>query len=185
MAENCFHASIESAQHGAKSLAQFLDYANKRGISGAEPSNLMLGGDKKGIEDSFANAKLSLDGVSAHCPIWVQTIAWTASPTSQPLRIIEPGWQKRGMQFWNIPDSELNMTRYAELLIHTGYPQPYWQVIRARTAPLVVGAERYCDVDATGATGIRFVRDNLCFPLAAGSFEDGRGSQPGFQGVRR
>ena len=30
--------------------------------------------------------------------------------------------------------------------------------------------------DATSANGIQFVRDNLCFPLAAGSFEEGMGA---------
>ena len=35
MAENCFHPSIEGAQHGAKTLAQFLDYAKKSGAAGA------------------------------------------------------------------------------------------------------------------------------------------------------
>jgi len=39
MAQNCFHPSIEGAQHGAKSLAQFLEYAKKSGASGAQPSN--------------------------------------------------------------------------------------------------------------------------------------------------
>ena len=89
MAENCFHASIEGAQHGAKNLSQFLDYAKKSGASGAQPSNYMLNSDKglmsaKAIKDTFAKAKLSLDGVSAHCPIWVQTTAWTGSPTIRP-----------------------------------------------------------------------------------------------------
>ena len=46
MAENCFHPSIEGAQHGAKNLAQFLEYAKKSGASGAQPSNYMLQSDK-------------------------------------------------------------------------------------------------------------------------------------------
>ena len=46
MAANCFHPSIEGAQHGAKSLAQFLDYAKKSGAAGAQPSNFMLQSDK-------------------------------------------------------------------------------------------------------------------------------------------
>jgi hypothetical protein len=46
-----------------------------------------------------------------------------------------------------------------------------------KTAPLVVEAESaYRDLDATSANGIRFVRDNLCFPVAAGSFEEGMGA---------
>ena len=90
MANPIFHSSIEGAQHGAKSLAQFLDYAKKSGASGAQPSNYMLqngqGGFKsaKEIRDAFARAKLSLDGISAHCPFWVHTTAWTGSPTIRP-----------------------------------------------------------------------------------------------------
>src|ERR1039458_5719821 len=89
MAANCFHPSIEGAQHGAKSLAQFLDYAKKSGASGAQPSNFMLNAEKgfksaKEIKDAFAKAKLSLDGISAHCPFWVHTTAWTGSPTIRP-----------------------------------------------------------------------------------------------------
>ena len=38
----CYHPSIEGAQHGAKSLAQFLDYAKASGAAGAQPSNYML-----------------------------------------------------------------------------------------------------------------------------------------------
>src|SRR5512142_1818359 len=89
MAENCFHPSVEGAQHGAKSLAQFLEYAKKSGASGAQPSNFMLQAESgfksaKEIKDTFAKAKLSLDGVSAHCPFWVHTTAWTGSPTIRP-----------------------------------------------------------------------------------------------------
>src|SRR5262245_55328854 len=89
MAQTIFHASIEGAQHGAKSLAQFLDYAKKSGASGAQPSNFMLqdgAGLKsaKEIKDTFAKAKLNLDGISAHCPFWVHTTAWTSSPTIRP-----------------------------------------------------------------------------------------------------
>ena len=32
------------------------------------------------------------------------------------------------------------------------------------------------DLDATSANGIAYVRENLCFPLAAGSFEEGMGA---------
>src|SRR6266851_5147638 len=66
MAQNCFHPSIEGAQHGAKSLAQFLDYAKKSGASGAQPSNYMLQSDKgfksaREIKDAFAKAKMKWD----------------------------------------------------------------------------------------------------------------------------
>ena len=42
MPETCYHPSLEGAQHGAKSLTQFLDYARASGTTGAQPSNFML-----------------------------------------------------------------------------------------------------------------------------------------------
>src|SRR2546423_6212480 len=89
MPENCFHPSIEGAQHGGKTLVQFLDYAKKSGASGAQPSNYMLQSDKgfktaKEIKDTFGKAKMKLDGVSAHCPFWVHTSAWTGTPSIRP-----------------------------------------------------------------------------------------------------
>jgi len=95
----------------------------------------------------------------------------------QPLRKVEAGWQKRAMQFVDIPSGELNMVRYVELLIHVGYPQRYCQVNGTKTAPLIAEAESaYRDLDATSTNGIQYVRDYLCFPMAAGSFEDGMGA---------
>jgi sugar phosphate isomerase/epimerase len=94
-----------------------------------------------------------------------------------PLRMMEPGWQKRAMQFVDIPSGDLNMTRYVELLVHTGFPQRYCKIMGKKTAPLVVEAESaYRDLDATSTNGIQYVRDHLCFPLAAGSFEEGMGA---------
>src|SRR6187549_3920881 len=86
---SCFHSSIEGAQHGAKSLPDFLAYAKRSGASGAQPSNYMLQGGKlfksaKEIKAEFDKAGLSIDGVSGHCPIWVHTTAWTGSPTIRP-----------------------------------------------------------------------------------------------------
>ena len=344
MPQPCYHPSIEGAQHGAKSLTQFLDYAKKSGAAGAQPSNFMLQNDKGGfqsakeIKDAFAKAKLTLDGISAHCPFWVHTTAWTNSPTvrpfipadvakksagevekwsedyclrlldlcaelgvkivpmfwgvafgwelatgypwgfwkggdydllkegqdrfvkktgklrtharklgiylaheihggtaamtaddfnmlvsicggdkilavnadpshcwegedfetrfrkvgprvmachvknfvirrGMPVRMMAPNWPDRAMQFVDLPSGDLNMARYAELMINIGYPQRYCQVMGTKTAPLVVEAESaYRDLDATSANGIGYVRDNLCFPLAAGSFEDGMGA---------
>ena len=64
-----------------------------------------------------------------------------------------------------------------EMLINLGYPQRYCDVMGTKTAPLIVEAESaYRDLDATSANGIQYVRDNLCFPIAAGSFEDGMGA---------
>ena len=340
---NCFHASIEGAQHGAKSLPQFLDYAKASGASGAQPSNYMLQSEKgfqkaKDIRALFDERGMTLDGVSAHCPIWVHTTAWTGSPSIRPfipadvakksaadiekwaenyvlklldlcaelgvkivpmfwgvafgwelatgypwgfwkgsdydlikegqerfvkktkklrekanflgiylaheihpgtaamcaddfnmlveicendkclgvnadpshcwegedwetrflkvaprvyachvknfvirprvpLRMMDPNWQNRAMQFVDIPTGDLNMARYVETLIHVGYPQRYCQIMGAKSAPLIVEAESaYRELDATSANGIQYVRDNLCWPVAAGSFEDGMGA---------
>lgn len=340
---NVYHPSIEGAQHGAKSLADFLAYAKRSGASGAQPSNYMLqSGDgfksAKEIKDTFAQADLTLDGVSAHCPIWVHTTAWTNSPTIRPfipedvakksaneieawaenymlklmdllaelnvkalpmfwgvafgwevatgypwgfwagpdydlikegeerfvkktqkirdharklgiklcheihpgtgastaddfltlvricdndetlavnadpshcwegesweqrflkvgnyvyaahiknfvirpgfpLRAMEPNWPKRAMQFTDLGSGDINMQRYAELLIQIGYPQRYRQLMGTQTAPLVVEAESaYKDLDFTSANGVAFVRDNLQWPAAAGSFEEGMGA---------
>ena len=94
-----------------------------------------------------------------------------------PLRIMAPDWPDRAMQFVDIPTGDLSMTRYAECLINIGYPQRYCQVMGTKTAPLIVEAESaYRDLEATSANGIAYVRDNLCFPIAAGSFEDGMGA---------
>jgi sugar phosphate isomerase/epimerase len=343
MADRCFHPSVEGAQHGAKSLAEFLDYAKRSGASGAQPSNYMLQGGKlfktaKEIKQTFDERGMKLDGISCHCPMWVHTTAWTGSPSVRPfipgdvakksaaeiekwaenyllklldlsaelgvkilpmfwgvafgwevatgypwgfwkggdydlikegkerfvkktakirkqasalgirlaheihpgtaamcaddfntlveicdgdkclgvnadpshcwegedwetrflkvaprvyachvknfvirprlpLRMMDPNWQKRAMQFVDIPSGDLNMTRYIELLIHAGYPQRYRELMGSETAPLIVEAESaYRDLDATSANGIQYVRDNLCFPIAAGSFEDGMGA---------
>jgi hypothetical protein len=63
-------------------------------------------------------------------------------------------------------------------MIQIGYPQRYCATMGRKTAPLVVEAESaFRDLDATSANGIAFVRDNLCFPLAAGSFEEGMGAE--------
>jgi sugar phosphate isomerase/epimerase len=340
---NVYHPSIEGAQHGAKSLADFLAYAKRSGAAGAQPSNFMLegsGGFKSAqeIRDTFEQNGLRLDGISGHCPIWVHTTAWTGSPTIKPfipadvatksaeeieqwaenyllklldlaaelgvkvlpmfwgvahgwevatgypwgfwagpgydllkegderflkktqkirdharqlgiklcheihpgtgastaddflhlvkicdddetlgvnadpshcwegeswetrfLKVgqyiwaahiknytIRPGfplramisdWGRRAMQFTDLPSGDLNMHRYAELLLHVGYPQRYCRLTGAQSAPLVVEAESaHRDLDFTSANGIAFVRDHLQWPAAAGSFEDGMGA---------
>ena len=50
MAQICYHPSVEGAQHGAKSLTDFLAYAKRSGAAGAQPSNYMLQG-AKGFKD--------------------------------------------------------------------------------------------------------------------------------------
>jgi len=343
MAQPVFHPSVEGAQHGAKSLAQFLDYAKAAGAVGVQPSNYMLqDGNKlksaKEIKQTFEQRGMLLDGISCHCITWVHTTAWTGSPTIRPfipadvakqsvdkiekwaedymmrlfdlaaelgvkvlpmfwgvafgwevatgypwgfwkggdydlveegkerfvkktakirkkassmgiylcheihpgtaavcaddfnvlveicdgdkclavnadpshcwegeswetrfrkvadrvyachvknhvvrpgfpLRRMAPDWPDRAMQFVDIPSGDLNMVRYAEMLINIGYAKRYCEVMGRKTAPLIVEAESaYRDIDATSANGIAYVRDYLCFPIAAGSFEDGMGA---------
>ena len=343
MPQNVFHSSIEGAQHGAKSLAQFLDYARASGAAGAQPSNYMLQADTgfrkaSEIKELFESRGLLLDGISCHCPLWVHTTAWTGSPTVRPfippdvakkspadieawaetyllelfdlaaelnikvlpsfwgiafgwepatgypwgfwaggdydmiregqerfvtktaklrkaakdrglyicheihpgtaamcaddfnmlvsicdgdpclavnadpshcwegeswetrflkvgprvyaahiknfvirpglpLRMMESHWPKRAMQFVDLPSGEINMHRYAELLMHIGYPARYMQVMGRKSAPLVVEAESaHKDLDWTSANGVAYVRDQLCWPGAAGSFEEGMGT---------
>jgi len=94
-----------------------------------------------------------------------------------PLRAMAPNWPDRAMQFVDIPSGDLNMVRYVEMLINIGYPTRYCQIMGKKTAPLIVEAESaYRDIDATSANGIAYVKDKLCFPIAAGSFEDGMGA---------
>jgi len=87
---NAYHASIEGAQHGAKTLDQFLDYAKASGAAGAQPSNYMLGDGKGGfkkakdIKATFESRGMHLDGISAHCPFWVHTSAWTGTKSGNP-----------------------------------------------------------------------------------------------------
>ena len=343
MPNHCYHASVEGAQHGAKSLEQFLDYAKQAGADGVQPSNYMLQADNglrsaKDITDQFESRGMILDGISCPCPAWVHTSAWTGTPSIRPfippeiaskspaeieqwsedyllglmdlaaelgikilpmfwgvafgwelasgypwgfwaggdfdlvkegkerfvnktekirqhanalgivlaheihpgsaamcaddfnmlvdicdgdpclgvnadpshcwegedfetrflkvgsrvygchvknftirknipLRMMEPNWEGRAMQFTDLPTGDLNMSRYAELMIHIGYPQRYCKTMGTKTAPLIVEAESaYRDLDATSANGIRYVKDNLVFPVAGGSFEDGMGS---------
>jgi sugar phosphate isomerase/epimerase len=341
---NAYHASIEGAQHGAKSLPQFLDYAKAAGALGAQPSNYMLGDGKGGfmsatqIRETFESRGMHLDGVSAHCPFWVHTSIWTGTRSGNPfipadvvglspekieawheayllklmdllaelgvkslpmfwgvafgwelatgypwgfwqggdydllqegqerfvkktarlreharklgiklcheihpgtaamcaddflllvricdedpslavnadpshcwegeswesrflkvgpyihaahvknfvirpgfpLRSMEAAWPRRAMQFTDLASGDLNMQRYAELLLHVGYRDRYCKLNGTSTAPLVVEAESaHKDLDHTSADGIRYVARELCWPAAAGSFEEGMGA---------
>lgn len=85
-----FHPSVEGAQHGPKGLGGFLKFAKGAGAEGCQPSNFMLQNADGGflpasdIKQQFADVGLKLDGVSAHCPIWVAGTAWTESKTIRP-----------------------------------------------------------------------------------------------------
>ena len=68
MANSVYHPSIEGAQHGAKSLVDFLTYAKRSGAAGAQPSNYMLQSESgfksaQEIRNAFDQAGLQLDGV--------------------------------------------------------------------------------------------------------------------------
>ncbi len=94
-----------------------------------------------------------------------------------PLRSMNGNWPARAMQFTDLGSGDLNMQRYVELLIHIGYPQRYCQLTGAKTAPLIVEAESaHKDLDYCSADGIKYVKENLCFPVAGGSFEEGMGA---------
>lgn len=85
-----FHSSVEGAQHGDKGLGGFLSFAQGASAAGAQPSNFMLEASSDGflnsedIKTRFAGHGLKIDGVSAHCPFWVHTTAWTGSKTILP-----------------------------------------------------------------------------------------------------
>ena len=95
----------------------------------------------------------------------------------QPLRKMDPDWKTRAMKFTDLGTGDLNMTRYVELMIRIGYRDRYCKVMNTDTAPLVVEAESaFRDGDATSIDGIKWVQDNVCFPVAEGSFEDSMGA---------
>jgi hypothetical protein len=53
----------------------------------------------------------------------------------------------------------------------------YNKIIGTETAPLIAETEsNYRDPDATAIEGIQYVRDQLCFPVSEGSFEDEMGA---------
>jgi hypothetical protein len=63
------------------------------------------------------------------------------------------------------------------MLINIGYPARYNKIMGTETAPLIAETESpYRDADATAIEGIQYVRDQLCFPVAEGSFEDDMGA---------
>ena len=94
-----------------------------------------------------------------------------------PLRRMDGNWRNRAMQFTDLGSGDLNMVRYVEMLINIGYPARYMKITGAETAPLIAETEsNYRDPDATAIEGIQYVRDQLCFPVAEGSFEDEMGA---------
>ena len=85
MSKNVFHASIEGAQHGAKTLDEFVNFAKTAGASGAEPSNYHIedgnGGFKKAkeISDIFDKHGFKYHGLLMGKPrggnyIWIDNL---------------------------------------------------------------------------------------------------------------
>lgn len=143
-----FHASLEAAQHGDKNLQQLVAFAKECGCEGVQPSNYHLQNpdgtfmSSKEILSHF-DGEFHLDGISAHCPFWVQTTAWTASPTIRPF--IAPDIARKGPE--NIEKwAEDYILRLLDLVVDlnvkvvpmfwgvafgwevaTGYPWGFWQ----------------------------------------------------------
>ena len=83
------HASLEGAQHGGKSLSELVSFAKKAGCKGVQPSNFHCQNPDGSLMTAQAVRahfpdEFRLDGISAHCPFWVHTTAWTGSPTIRP-----------------------------------------------------------------------------------------------------
>lgn len=97
---------------------------------------------------------------------------------SYPRRCMAADWTDRPVQFTALDQGDIDLVRYVEELLRIGYDQRYCGLMGTETAPLVVEAEAaYRDLDDVSAAGIRYVRDQLCFPLAGRSFEEGMGVQ--------
>ena len=109
--------------------------------------------------------------------IWAAHIKNFVIRPGFPLRAMESDWPKRGMQFTDLATGDINMQRYAEMLIHAGYPQRYCKLTGRASAPLVVEAESaHKHLDFTSANGIAYVKEHLLWPAAGGSFEEGMGA---------
>ena len=95
-----------------------------------------------------------------------------------PLRSMVPDFQDRAMQFTDLATGEDNLVRQVETLIHFGYVERYCKVMNTDMAPLVGEAESaFRDLDDTSANGLNYIDKQLCWPLAAGSFEEGMGAE--------
>jgi hypothetical protein len=48
---------------------------------------------------------------------------------------MESNWTRRAMQFTDLGSGDLNMQRYAELLLAVGYQDRYCKLLRLRVGP--------------------------------------------------
>ena len=58
-----------------------------------------------------------------------RTSRTSSSGPGMPLRMMNGNWPQRAMQFVDLPSGDINMQRYAELLVQIGYPARYNQVM--------------------------------------------------------
>ena len=81
-----FHPSIELGQHSGKGLKGAATFAKNAGATGVILSNFLLQKDDEGtllpaseIEACTDAIGVHIDAVSAHCPFWAHTSAWTGT----------------------------------------------------------------------------------------------------------
>jgi sugar phosphate isomerase/epimerase len=187
----------EGKERFVKKTAKLRAHANKLGIylcHEIHPGTAAMCADDFNtlVEICDGDKSLAVNADPSHCwegESWEQRFLKTGSRVFAahvknfvvrpgfPLRAMQPNWPQRAMQFTDLGSGDLNMQRYVELLIHVGYPQRYCKVMGTQDAPLVVEAESaHKELDYCSADGVAYVRDNLCFPAAAGSFEEGMGA---------
>lgn len=88
-------------------------------------------------------------------------------------------WQRRGVYFTRLGTGEVDLCRYAEILISSGIKQRLNALhdTSGATVPMCAEAESpFVDLDECAADGVRYVKDHLCFEVMQGSFEDGMGN---------
>jgi sugar phosphate isomerase/epimerase len=142
-----FHASLEAAQHGKKDLAALIQFAQLSDCQGVQPSNFhMHKPDGTLLEAAVVRQHfdgLRLDGISAHCPFWVHSTAWTGSKTIRPFIPADVARKdEKGIQQWAEDYILRLLDLTAELNLHvmpmfwgvafgwelaTGYPWGFWK----------------------------------------------------------
>lgn len=148
------------------------------------------------IEDSEEDPVLLVNGDPSHCwenerwegrtravaeLIYMSHVKNHYVKPGHPLRCMIPGWPERPMQFTFLHDGDINLLRYAELLIETGYPERFRELYgldEDDTVPLGVEAEgAFAQKEWVTMRGVEYVNKELCFPRASGSFQDDMGQK--------
>lgn len=112
-----------------------------------------------------------------------------------PLRMMNPKWSKRAMQFTDLKTGDLNMKRFVELMMQLGWPQRFLakmappeiaddaepaptDIAKPKTAPLTTEAESDGELKTSvTAKAVEYTRDELVFEPPEGSFEEAMGQQ--------